>query len=130
MMDVEAVELVANLEEEHAEDDDADQHVERYAQFHHHRHAIGGAGGGEKQAVLHRLHRAFPSTAGTDGHRPRAIRHSGADRMGLERLLRYCARPPFSLEHLQQRDAGHLVYHSPKPRPEAPGELVLTRRLN
>jgi len=37
------------------------------------------------------------------------------DRAGLERLLRYCARPPFALEHLQQLDAEHLVYHSPKP---------------
>jgi hypothetical protein len=51
--DVEAVELVADLEEEHAEDDDADQHVEGDAQLDHHRHAVGGAGGGEEQAVLH-----------------------------------------------------------------------------
>jgi hypothetical protein len=51
--DVEAVELVADLEEEHAEDDHADQHVERDAQLHHHRHAVGGAGGGEEEAVLH-----------------------------------------------------------------------------
>lgn len=39
-----------------------------------------------------------------------AVRIEGNDRAGLERLLRYCARPPFALEHLQQRDAGHLVY--------------------
>jgi len=38
----------------------------------------------------------------------------GIDRPGLERLLRYCARPPFALERLQQQDAEHLVYHSPK----------------
>lgn len=50
----------------------------------------------------------------------------GTDRPGLERLLRYCARLPFALEHLQQRDAGHLVYRSPKPRPDGPSELVLT----
>ncbi len=50
----------------------------------------------------------------------------GTDRPGLERLLRYCARPPFALEHLQQRDADQLVYRSPKPRPGAPGDLVLT----
>ena len=55
-----------------------------------------------------------------------AVRIEGPDRPGLERLLRYCARPPFALEHLQQLDADHLVYHSPKPRPEAPGTLVLT----
>jgi Putative transposase len=29
----------------------------------------------------------------------------GNDREGLERLLRYCARPPFALEHLHQHDA-------------------------
>ena len=45
-----------------------------------------------------------------------SVRIEGADRMGLERLLRYCARPPFALEHLRQHDAEHLVYHSPKPR--------------
>jgi hypothetical protein len=50
----------------------------------------------------------------------------GADRPGLERLLRYCARPPFALEHLQQLDAEHLVYHSPKPRLDGSSDLVLT----
>jgi hypothetical protein len=50
----------------------------------------------------------------------------GADRTGLERLLRYCARPPFALEHLQQRDAEHLVYHSPKPLLDGASDLVLT----
>ena len=39
----------------------------------------------------------------------------GADRTGLEHLLRTCARPPFALEHLQRRDALHLVYRNPKP---------------
>lgn len=55
-----------------------------------------------------------------------SVRIAGADRMGLERLLRYCARPPFALEHLNQGDAGHLVYRNPKPRPDGPSELVLT----
>jgi hypothetical protein len=31
-----------------------------------------------------------------------SIRIEGPDRCGLERLLRYCARPPFALERLQQ----------------------------
>ena len=55
-----------------------------------------------------------------------AYRHSGfsveagvgiqaQDRAGLERLLRYCARPPFALERLRQRGA-ELVYHCPKPQ--------------
>lgn len=56
-----------------------------------------------------------------------AVRIEGNDRAGLERLLRYCARPSFALEqHLQQRDAGHLVYHCPKPRPDGSGDMVLT----
>lgn len=52
-----------------------------------------------------------------------SVRIEGADRTGLERLLRYCARPPFALEH--------LVYRNPKPvRTTVPGArpaaLVLT----
>ena len=39
-----------------------------------------------------------------------SVRIEGADRIGLEPLLRYCARPPFALEPLHQRDAAHLVY--------------------
>jgi hypothetical protein len=59
----------------------------------------------------------------------------GADRAGLERLLRYCARPPFALEHLHTLDAEHLIYHNPKPRSDqcrdksfsySPRDLVLT----
>ena len=53
-MQVEAVELLADLEEEHAEDEHADQQVERDAQLDHHGHAVGGAGGREKQPILHR----------------------------------------------------------------------------
>ena len=48
------------------------------------------------------------------------------DRAGLERLLRYCARPPFALAHLHQLDAEHLIYHNPKPRSDSPRNLVLT----
>ena len=50
----------------------------------------------------------------------------GRDRAGLERLLRYCARPPFALEHLHPLDAGHLIYHNPKSRSDSPRDLVLT----
>ena len=50
----------------------------------------------------------------------------GTDRAGLERLLRYCARPPFALEHLHPLDTEHLVYHNPKPRSDSPRDLVLT----
>ena len=41
------------------------------------------------------------------------VRIEGADFAGRERLLRYCARPPFALDHLHQHDAEHLVYHIP-----------------
>ena len=37
------------------------------------------------------------------------------DRARLERLLRYCARPPFSMERMRQRGADR-VYHCPKPQ--------------
>jgi len=41
-----------------------------------------------------------------------SVRIEAADRAGRERLLRYCARPPFALERLQQRDAEHLLYEA------------------
>ena len=44
-----------------------------------------------------------------------SVHIEGADRTGLVRLMRCCARPPFVLEHLHQRDADHLVYRNPKP---------------
>src|SRR5256885_926332 len=52
--DVQAVEALADMEEEDAEDERADQHVERNAQLHHERHAVSGAGGGEEKPVFHR----------------------------------------------------------------------------
>jgi hypothetical protein len=38
------------------------------------------------------------------------------DRAGLERLLRYCARPPFALERLEAIDAYRLIYRLIKPQ--------------
>lgn len=38
-----------------------------------------------------------------------AVRIEGHDRAGLERLLRYCARPPFALERLESIDAQRLL---------------------
>jgi hypothetical protein len=40
---------------------------------------------------------------------------NAADRAGLERLLRYCARPPFALERLEQLAHDQLVYRFPRP---------------
>jgi hypothetical protein len=39
-----------------------------------------------------------------------SVRIEPGDRRGLERLLRYCARPAFALERLREIDAEHLVY--------------------
>jgi hypothetical protein len=50
----------------------------------------------------------------------------GADRAGLERLLRYCARPPFALERLEQLGHDQLVYRFPKPQPDGRTELRLS----
>ena len=53
----------------------------------------------------------------------REFRHRPA---GGERLLRYCARPPFALERLQQRDAEHLLYAASKPGPGGSRPQLLT----
>ncbi len=55
-----------------------------------------------------------------------SVRIEGADRQGLERLLRYCARPAFALERLREIDAEHLVYESVKPGPGGSVSLMLT----
>ena len=55
-----------------------------------------------------------------------AVRIEATDRPGLERLLRYCARPPFALERLQQRDAEYLLYEAGKPGPGGSGAQILT----
>jgi hypothetical protein len=54
------------------------------------------------------------------------VRIEGADRAGLERLLRYCARPPFALERLEQVGHDQLVYRLPKPQPDGRTELRLS----
>ncbi len=48
------------------------------------------------------------------------------DRQGLERLVRYCARPPLSLERLGRLDDDHLVYRLRKPTVDGRTELILT----
>ena len=55
-----------------------------------------------------------------------SVRIEGADRAGLERLLRYCARPPFALERLEQLPDGRIVYRFPRPQPDGRTELRLT----
>ena len=48
------------------------------------------------------------------------------DRHGLERLVRYCARPPLSQERLGRLNAETLVYSLRKPTIDGRTELVLT----
>jgi hypothetical protein len=55
-----------------------------------------------------------------------SVRIDGADRAGLERLLRYCARPPFALERLEQLAHDQIVYRLPRPQPDGRTELRLT----
>jgi len=53
-----------------------------------------------------------------------AIRIEAHDQPGLERLLRYCARPPFARERLCWDETGEqLLYELPKPRPD--GQIML-----
>jgi hypothetical protein len=53
------------------------------------------------------------------------LRIEGADRAGLERLLRYCARAPFALERLQRVLDDQLIYRFPRPQPDGRTELRL-----
>ena len=55
-----------------------------------------------------------------------SVRIEVEDRAGRERLLRYCARPPFALERLRELDPERLVYDIPKPGPGARGAPILT----
>jgi hypothetical protein len=55
-----------------------------------------------------------------------SVRIEGHDRAGLERLLRYRARPPFALERLEQLGDDQLVYRFAKPQPDGRTELSLT----
>jgi len=55
-----------------------------------------------------------------------AVRVGSHDRAGLERLLRYCARPAFALEPLNLLDAERVVYRLPKPQRDGSKALTLT----
>jgi hypothetical protein len=55
-----------------------------------------------------------------------AVRVGAHDRAGLERLLRYCARPAFALERLERLDDERVVYRLPKPQRDGITALTLT----
>jgi hypothetical protein len=44
-----------------------------------------------------------------------SVRIEAVDRAGRERLLRYCARPPFAVDRLRALDPEHLLYANTKP---------------
>ena len=54
------------------------------------------------------------------------MRIEADDCLGLERLLRYSARPAFALERLREIDAESLVYESVKPGAGGSVSLMLT----
>ena len=53
-MQVETVELLADLEEEDSEDERRNQEIECNAQLNHHGHSVGRAGCSEEEAIFHR----------------------------------------------------------------------------
>jgi hypothetical protein len=63
-----------------------------------------------------------------------SVRIEGHDRPGIERLVRYCARPPFALERLHALDStaaldspdSRLLYRFPKPDVHGRTEMLLT----
>jgi len=63
-----------------------------------------------------------------------AVRIPGDDRAGIERLLRYCARPPFALERLHAMRGSaslaspeaRLLYRFPRPTPDGRTEILLS----
>jgi hypothetical protein len=55
-----------------------------------------------------------------------SVRIEADDRQGLERLLRYCARPPFAADRLEKLDPQPLIYRLPKPAPDGRTQIVLS----
>ena len=41
-------------------------------------------------------------------------------------LLRYCARPPFAADRLEELDAQRLLYRLPKPGPDGRAQIILS----
>ena len=50
---------------------------------------------------------------------------AGHDQAGLERLLRYCAHPPFALERIEQVNEDRIVYRLPEPQRDGRPALSL-----
>jgi hypothetical protein len=75
----------------------------------------------------HRRDKKSPWSAEVDGFNVHAGVTVGAgDRDALERLCRYGARPPFSLERISRLADGRVAYLLKKPRKNGATHLVLT----
>jgi hypothetical protein len=55
-----------------------------------------------------------------------SVRIAATERAGRERLLRYCARPPFALDRQRELDPDHLLYESTQQGPGGNGPQRLT----
>jgi hypothetical protein len=55
-----------------------------------------------------------------------SVRIGANDRQGLERLLRYCARPPFAADRLEELDPHRLIYNLTKPNADGHTQLILS----
>jgi len=55
-----------------------------------------------------------------------SVRIDANDREGLERLIRYCARPPFSGQRLRLEDNGNILYIPQKRGPNGRGLMSMT----
>ena len=87
MMQIQTVELLADLEEENAEHEHGDEDIQRNPELDDHRHAVGGAHGPEEEAVLHRekahhlRHRLAPRNHRDEGQQD----HGDGDTDGVAR---------------------------------------------
>ena len=55
-----------------------------------------------------------------------SVRISASDRLGLERICRYAARPAFAAARLVKEGPDTLIYTPPKPGPDGRPYLVMT----
>jgi len=55
-----------------------------------------------------------------------SVRIAANDREGLERLIRYCARPPFSGSRLRLEENGNILYIPQKRGPNGRGLMSMT----
>ena len=78
------------------------------------------------EAPLHSRKKNSPWAGEVDGFNVHAgVRVRAGDREALERLVRYCARPPFSLQRLSLLEDGRVAYELRRPRRNGSTHLVL-----